>query len=176
MGVVQIRQGAGTFITAGPPVLGSEPLSFLAALHGFTSGQMFEARLSLELSVAALAAERATADSLMIIADETTAMFASMGDPEAFLQHDIRFHRAVAAAAANPVLSALVDMVASLFERVRRDTIRNAQDLRQAAEEHRAIYQALRAHDPDQARRTMNDHLRRAQLTQSLEAHRAATP
>jgi len=59
MGVVQIRQGAGTFITGGPPMLGSEPLSFLAALHGFTRDQMFEARLVLEVAVAGLAAERA---------------------------------------------------------------------------------------------------------------------
>jgi len=170
MGVVTIRQGAGTFITAGPPVLDSEPLSFLAALHGFTSSQMFEARLSLELSVAALAAERATPESIMEIGDETTAMFASMNDPDAFLLHDIRFHRAIARASSNPVLSALVEMVSSLFHRVRRDTIRQANDLREAAEEHRAIYQAIRAHDPEDARRAMNDHLRRSQRTQAMEA------
>ena len=36
MGVTESRQGAGTFITEGPPKLGAGPLSFLAALHGFT--------------------------------------------------------------------------------------------------------------------------------------------
>jgi DNA-binding transcriptional regulator YhcF (GntR family) len=64
MGVVQIRQGAGTFITAGPPVLGSEPLSFLAALHGFTRAQMFEARLVLEVTVAGLAEVRYTLNTV----------------------------------------------------------------------------------------------------------------
>ena len=41
MGVVQSRHGSGTFIPAGPPMLGSEPLSFLAALHGFSYGGVF---------------------------------------------------------------------------------------------------------------------------------------
>ena len=36
MGVVTTRQGAGTFITAGPPALVNEPLGMLAALHGIT--------------------------------------------------------------------------------------------------------------------------------------------
>ena len=49
IGVLQTRHGAGTFITDGPPTLGSEPLSFLAALHGFTRDEMFEARRALEV-------------------------------------------------------------------------------------------------------------------------------
>jgi len=39
MGVVQSRHGSGTYIPDGPPALVSEPLSFLAALHGFTNSE-----------------------------------------------------------------------------------------------------------------------------------------
>ena len=120
MGVVQIRQGAGTFITGGPPVLGSEPLRFLAALHGFSRAQMFEARLVLEVAVAGLAAERATPDTLMVISDETTGMFASLDQPGAFLDHDIRFHQAVAAASGNPILASVVEMVSKMFYEFRQ--------------------------------------------------------
>lgn len=169
MGVLQIRQGSGTFITSGPPALDSGPLSFLAALHGFTRRQMFEARMSLEVSVAGLAAERANAETLIAISDETTAMFASLRDPDAFLRHDIAFHRAVAVAADNPVLSSMVEMVSSIFEQLRRLTIRNARDLRQAADEHRQIYQAIRHHNPAKARQFMADHLRRAERSQVAE-------
>ena len=140
MGVVQIRQGAGTFMTAGPPTLDSAPLSYLAALHGFTRRQMFEARLALETTVAALAAERANPDTLIAISEATTAMFASLDQPSLFLDCDIQFHRAVAAAAGNPVLAAMVDMVAAVFQHVRSRTITHATDLKIAADEHRAIY------------------------------------
>jgi GntR family transcriptional repressor for pyruvate dehydrogenase complex len=169
MGVVQIRQGAGTFITGGPPVLGSEPLSFLAALHGFTRAQMFEARLVLEVDVAGLAAERAAPEKVMAISDETTGMFASLDAPGAFLDHDIRFHQAVAAASENPILASLVEMVSKLFYELRRQSIGVATDKKQAAEEHRLIYQAIRARDPERARQAMANHLRRASLTQAQE-------
>jgi GntR family transcriptional regulator, transcriptional repressor for pyruvate dehydrogenase complex len=169
MGVVQIRQGAGTFITGGPPVLGSEPLSFLAALHGFTRSQMFEARLVLEVAVAGLAAERAAPEKVMAISDETTGMFASLDAPSAFLEHDIRFHQAVAAASDNPILASVVEMVSKMFYELRRRSIGEAKDLKQAADEHRAIYQAIRARDATRAREAMASHLRRAALTQALE-------
>jgi GntR family transcriptional repressor for pyruvate dehydrogenase complex len=171
MGVVQTRHGAGTFIAAGPPTLGSEPLSFLAALHGFTRAEMFEARLVLEVTVAGLAAQRAreAPDKLIAISDETTGMFASLDNPDMFLEHDIQFHRAVAAASGNPILSSLVEMVSALFREVRRATIGRAHDLKEAAEEHRAIYQAIRAHEPDRAREAMHAHLTRAERTQQQE-------
>jgi GntR family transcriptional repressor for pyruvate dehydrogenase complex len=169
MGVVQIRPGAGSFIAAGPPTLGTDALSFQAALHGFTRDQMFEARLVLEVAAAGMAAERATSDWLALISDETTGMFASMDDPQAFLLHDIAFHRAVASACDNPILSSLVGMVSELFRQQRRQTIGRASDLKEAAEEHRRVYLAIKAHDPGRARRTMTDHLDRAYRTQASE-------
>ena len=169
MGVVQSRHGAGTFIRGGPPTLGSEPLSFLAALHGFTRDEMFEARRVLEVGVAGLAAERATGDQLASISEEITGMYASMDDPQAFLVHDIRFHRAVATAAGNPILASLVEMVSEIFYEQRRRTVEQAGDMKEAADLHRAIYQALRTHDPDRARRAMDDHLSLARARQATE-------
>ena len=66
-GLVVIRHGAGSFVADGPPVLDSEPLSFLAALHGFSRREMFEARRTLEVGVAGFAAERATDADLAAI-------------------------------------------------------------------------------------------------------------
>jgi GntR family transcriptional repressor for pyruvate dehydrogenase complex len=169
MGVVQSRHGAGTFIRSGPPVLGSEPLSFLAALHGFTRDEMFEARRVLEVGVAGLAAERATGEHLASIAEEITGMYASLDEPLAFLRHDIRFHRAIAAASGNPILASLVEMVSALFYEQRRKTATRAHDLRESAEMHRSIYNALRVRDVDRSRQMMNEHLVLSQQRQHLE-------
>src|SRR5262247_1327013 len=92
MGVVRSRHGSGTFIPDGPPSLGSEPLSFLAALHGFTREEMYEARRIMEVGAAGLAAERATPEQLAALAEEVASLFASMQDPQRFLVHDINFH------------------------------------------------------------------------------------
>src|SRR5512140_3541281 len=70
MGVVVSRRGAGTFIANGPPTFGTEPLSLLASLHGFTQNEMFGARMVLEVGVAALAAQNATPEQLATMAEE----------------------------------------------------------------------------------------------------------
>ena len=169
MGVTESRQGAGTFITGGPPRLGAGPLSFLAALHGFTRDEIFEARKVLEVGAAGLAAESGLADRLAPMAEEVTGMFASMGEPQTFLVHDVRFHRAVAAAGGNPVLLALVEMVSSLVYETRRVTVEHAHDLKESAEMHRRIYQAIRDKDPQRARAEMARHLDLARMAQASE-------
>jgi GntR family transcriptional repressor for pyruvate dehydrogenase complex len=174
MGVTESRQGAGTFITGGPPRLGAGPLSFLAALHGFTRDEMFEARKVLEVGSAGMAAERGLTDRLAPMAEEVTGMFASLTEPQTFLIHDVRFHRAVAAAAGNPVLLALIEMISSLVYEQRRMTVERAHDLKESAEMHRRIYQAIRDRDPLRAREEMSRHLdlaRQAQASEELPAH-----
>ena len=168
-GVLVIRQGAGTFVADGPPVLDSEPLNYLAALHGFTHHEMFEARRTLEAGVAGLAAETATGADLAAIADEVTGMFASLDEAQVFLVHDIRFHRAVAAASHNPILASIVEMVSGLFYELRRQTADRARDRRPAAEMHRKIYQAIRGQDKERAEAAMREHLLIAEREQQIE-------
>jgi GntR family transcriptional repressor for pyruvate dehydrogenase complex len=169
LGVVESRHGAGSFITAGPPRLTTSPLSLLAALHGFTRDEMFEARRVLEVGAAGLAATHAAGGDLALMAEEVTGMFASLQDPQAFLVHDVRFHRAVAAGSHNPVLAALVEMVSALVYERRRRTVERARDLKESAEMHRRIYSAIRDHDPDRARDEMSEHLDLARMAQASE-------
>jgi GntR family transcriptional regulator, transcriptional repressor for pyruvate dehydrogenase complex len=169
VGIVEPRHGAGSFITAGPPKLSASPLSLMAALYGFTRDEMFEARCALEVAAAAHAAQRATGDDLALMAEEVAGMFASLLQPQAFLVHDVRFHRAVAQGSHNPVLAALVEMVSGLVYERRRLTVEHARDLTESAEMHRRIYSAIRERDPDRARREMSQHLDLARMAQASE-------
>jgi GntR family transcriptional repressor for pyruvate dehydrogenase complex len=169
LGVVSARQGAGTFITAGPPVLASEPLGLLTALHGISRDRLFEARRVLESSIAALAAERANGDQVAAMSHEITGMFATLERPEAFLRHDFRFHRAVATGANNLVLGAFVGMMTALHLEAQRAGGGETRDgLRDAADRHRRIYQAIRNHDAEAARAAMDENLGLAQAGQAL--------
>jgi len=171
MGVVQSRHGSGTYIPDGPPAFNTDALSFLAALHGFTREEMYEARRILEVGAAGLAAERATPEQVATLAEEVASLFASMQAPQVFLVHDINFHRGVATASGNPIVASLVEMVSALYYERRRETAIRAseRDLRDAAEMHRRIYQAIRAKDADTARRAMHDHLIQASRHQAQE-------
>ena len=169
-GLLVIRHGAGTFVADGPPMLDSEPLSLLAALHGFTRKQMFEARRILEVSIARMAAERA-------------ARRAARGDlrrgqracsPPAtirrrFCVHDIRFHDAVGTASGNPILASVVEMISAMFYEQRRKTADRGGDLRPVADVHWHIYQAIRDREPGRAANLMSEHLIQAERDQQAE-------
>jgi GntR family transcriptional repressor for pyruvate dehydrogenase complex len=177
VGILQSRQGAGTFVVERDesPTLDSNPLRMMAALHGFTSDEMFEARLALEMSIAGLAAVRATPEHITLMSEEIAGMYASLDDPEQYLVHDMRFHQTIAAASNNRILTSLMNMIATILFDSRSKTVKRAKDLKQSAEQHHNIYRAMREHDAEAARQSMHDHLVRTQEAQRLEEQSAKT-
>ncbi len=175
MGVLKSRHGAGTFVSSGPPALDSSSLTVLGALHGFLPWQMFEARLVIEASVASLAAERATDEHIAELAEEVAEMYASLGDPQEYLIHDVRFHRTIARAAGNPILAALMETITANLYDNRRLTVENSHDLKESAEMHREIYRSIRSHNPLQAKLNMEHHLNLARMAQAAERNTPQT-
>src|SRR5215469_3270941 len=169
MGIMKIRHGVGTFVADGPPDIGKASLSFMGALHGFQSWQMFEARIILESNLAALAAERGKEEHHAALAEEVAEMFASLDAPAEYLVHDVLFHRIIAQASGNPILAAIMETVTSSMYDKRRKTVERAIDLRESAEMHREIYRAIRTRNPEEARKLMENHLRMAQAAQGME-------
>lgn len=171
VGVLKSKQGAGTFVVeaAASPALDSNPLRLLASLHGFSSAEMFEARLLLEMAITGLAAERATSEHLAALAEELAEMFATLDEPEEYLVHDMRFHQIIAAASGNRIITALMNMVASILFDVRSKTVHRAHDLKESADMHRQIFRSIREGNIEAARNAMRDHLLLAQKAQAEE-------
>lgn len=171
VGVLKSKQGAGTFVVEAnaSPVLDSNPLRLMASLNGFSSAEMFEARLLLEMAIAGLAAERATGDHLAAMAEELAEMFATLDEPEEYLVHDMRFHQTIAAASGNRIITALMNMVASILFDARSRTVHRAHDLKESAEMHRQIFRSIREGGTESARNAMRDHLLLAQKAQAEE-------
>ena len=169
MGVMKVRHGVGTFVADGPAEFGKGSMSLMSALHGFQSWQMFEARLILESHLAALAAERGKEEHHTALAEEVAEIFASVDSPADFLIHDVLFHRILSQASGNPILAALMETITSALYDKRRKTVERSTDLRESAEMHRRLYRAIRARDPIEARKLMEQHLRMAQTAQEME-------
>src|SRR6266702_2385798 len=169
IGVLTSRHGSGTYIAEGPPARDSEPLRMRAELHRFTPDEMFETRKLLEVGLAGLAAQHAQPDHLAVMAEEVAEMYAALADPQEYLVHDIRFHRAIAAASGNPTLATLVEMVSAVLYERRRETIDRAHDFKESLELHQQLYRAIRARQPEEARAAMSEHILRAQQAFALE-------
>lgn len=167
LGVVETRQGDGTYVTALDATKLLGPLTLFADRQMTAEpAQLLHVRRVLEAESAALAARTATdeqldeiselldrGDALLEVAEEDT-------DIDAIIDVDTRFHRSIALAAGNPLLAALID---SLAGRTYRTRVWRALEQRGATAatqgEHRAILEEIRRRDPDRARIRMQQHL-----------------
>jgi DNA-binding FadR family transcriptional regulator len=165
MGVLDTRQGDGTYVTSLEPDLLLAPLTFVVDLHGGDRARHFLAvRRVLECEAAARAAQLMEESSLhqahrvLDLAEELLA--AKKLDREALMDADREFHRILSEAAANPVLSALIESISGPIARARQlRGVSQEGALRLTVREHRAILAAVEARDPDRARLRMAVHL-----------------
>jgi GntR family transcriptional repressor for pyruvate dehydrogenase complex len=67
-------------------------------------------------------------------------------------------------------------MISTLYFEHRRRTTRTREQLRDVAIMHRNIYHAVRAHDPERARREMNTHLPRPRFAAATDIARPVAP
>ena len=157
---IQSVRGVGNFVVEAAPER-PRPAHLTSQVLAFTGSALEEMRRLVEGGGAALAAERATAEQCIVLAEEVSNLYAAVGDPPLFLVHDVRFHRAVAAASGNPLLASAVDQLTeAALDRARgRVPLASADALRHMAATHRRIYHAIRDHDAGRARAEMEAHL-----------------
>ena len=162
MGIIHAKPGAGTYIADSLPEIFTEPMRFMALINNTSIEELFEARRIIESGLAELAAERATADDIQSLLNELEGMRATIGDPENFLMHDVRFHQAIAHTANNKLMSLVMDTIAQMLFHIRRQTIARATDMDEAIDWHQKIIEAIRKHDAKRAKDTVSNHLRAA--------------
>ena len=169
MGVLETRQGDGTYVTSLDSGLLLAPMGFLVDL------QTPENRFHLHAVRRVLETEAASRAALYIddaALDKAGAILQSVAplvsqpmvhqdvDHEAFVEADIAFHRVIALAAQNTALAALIDALASRTARARVWMgLQSDGQIQRAHDEHLAILGALRLHEPDRARLLMDHHL-----------------
>jgi len=165
LGILETRQGDGTYVTRLDParLLGS--MGFFVDLHSDGSAQPFHAvRRLLETEAAGLAATRIDTDALAraraVLDGVRDILSTAPVDHEAFIATDIEFHRIVAEQCGNPVLAALVDAFGSRTARTRLwRGLHDEGSEERTWHEHDAIWRALATGDADAARIRMAAHL-----------------
>jgi GntR family transcriptional repressor for pyruvate dehydrogenase complex len=159
LGVAEMRQGDGTYLTTLDPISLMKPVGLVLALNDGGLEQLFEARKIVEPGLAALAARRISDEAAAELHRVAEASAAALDDPEAFMLADIELHALIARAADNAVLIRLLDSVAGMGIASRRRTGRLAPVREQSAHDHREIAAAIAAHDPEAAGAAMLRHL-----------------
>jgi DNA-binding FadR family transcriptional regulator len=165
MGVLETRQGDGTYVTRLDASLLLAPMGFVVDLQdGSGTHHLHAVRRTLETEAAALAAQHITAAALTAAAEllhrNEAELTLDQPNHETVIENDIAFHRIIAEAAGNPVLSALIEALGgrTMRDRLSRSIAQPGAD-ETSHREHLSILAALTTHDPDRARTRMAAHL-----------------
>ncbi len=165
-GLVRSRQGSGVFVA---DLEAHRPLEFDPAVLGSIDAvvHVVEVRRVLESEMAALAAERATRAQVAGLKRALVAIDAAVVEGRDGVAEDLAFHRAIAEATGNPQFSRLLAFLEQYLREGMRITrgneARRGDFMDQVRAEHRAIVDAIAAHDPVAARRRAAEHMRRGQ-------------
>lgn len=150
--VVDVRRGDGTYVTSLEPALLLEAISFGLDLHNDRSVlELFAVRRILESHAAGLAAQRVDAAQIAALVDEVDAVDGATSLDE-LVAHDVRLHRLIATFSGNRYLAGLIESLSANTVRAR---VWRGLTQEGAAErtlvEHRALVEALAAHDVERA-------------------------
>lgn len=166
-GLVRTQRNVGAVVAQSGIRAVEGIFSDVLALSGDESEALSETRDLIERQIIGLAVERATEDDIARLTETQVAFEAATAAGHDGLDLDLAFHLQIADAARNPVLRALLGLLAP-------DLIRRARAVRecdggravQAAQDHRAILNAIVARDREAACSALSRHLDRGARSQ----------
>jgi GntR family transcriptional repressor for pyruvate dehydrogenase complex len=151
MGVLESRQGGGTYVTDLSPSRLTKSMQFVIRIDDQSAEALSEARALVEKEMICLAVDRITTEELARLES-----FLPMGerlkdDPVGFRVMDLEFHTLIWEAAGNPFLKRIAEGLYSTGVEYRRIASELENVLSKSAKEHIEIYEALRTQDSDRA-------------------------
>jgi GntR family transcriptional repressor for pyruvate dehydrogenase complex len=160
MGLVESRQGSGIYVRNNPIPSISRALTFSVTPEEHSVASLFEFRTVLEVAATEQAALRRTDAQLAAIerAAAATAKAAPHFTDDVWHNADQEFHHAISEASGNPYIAVAIDAV----RQMQRDVTRLVREMRGsvgAAEQHRAIAEAIAARCPERAAAAMRAHI-----------------
>jgi GntR family transcriptional repressor for pyruvate dehydrogenase complex len=175
MGILTQRVGDGTYFNTALPTALSEPIDFLCLLGSISREELFDLRLLVEPTLAARAAERATAADLQALHASLKTMRANRGHPLHFLEHDVAFHDLIFRIAGNRACGLLFTVIhralltTFLGMPLQSNTTMGF---------HRSIVEAIEQRKPRETYQRMEAHLlsSRSVLRENRERQKTVTP
>jgi GntR family transcriptional regulator, transcriptional repressor for pyruvate dehydrogenase complex len=159
LGVVETRQGAGSYLKGNAENLLPQSIEWGLLLNRPETLDLAEARAHLEIVTVQLATERATPEDLEALQAAQQRMVDAVGDATAFVDADVAFHLEIARIARNSVLAGMLSGIRSLLEVWIRRASRGEASTNRTLREHRRIVDAITTGNRDLATGAMQVHM-----------------
>ena len=159
IGVLESRPKHGISVREFDPQAFFKYLSFAPYIKKHTVIEMFELRLAVDLGIVEMAVERVEEDELKAMSQHIEAMKGALKNPVEFYTHDWAFHFAIYRATGNPSIQAFGRVLVEFFVTANREWWDRDQDVEpEQFDNHKRIFLALQAQDPDGMRQAIRDH------------------
>lgn len=164
MGLIEIRQGEGTYVKEFDTNQINFPLSTAILMNSEDIAHLLEVRKILEAGTVSSAAQKRNDFHLQAMENALNEMQKANGDEELGEKADLQFHLAIAESSQNPLLISLMNHVSGLIGETMKETRKLWLYSKQTTtdrlhDEHYDIYKAIKEQDADQARILMLNHI-----------------
>jgi GntR family transcriptional repressor for pyruvate dehydrogenase complex len=179
MGLVEMKQGEGTFVKQFDTNQISFPLSTAILMNKDDIKNLLEVREIIELGTASAAARKRMDHHLVLMERVLDEMRGSSGNEELGEEADLQFHMAIAESAQNSLLLNLMNQVSGMMVETMKETRKvwlysKQTTLEQLTDEHYSIYKAIKDKDEHKARYYMGIHLENVEEILRKYYHSAA--
>ncbi len=157
-GLIEVRSGSGLRVAAVDASTVSESMSLFLRGGTLDFEKVHEVRALLEVHMAGLAAERASAADVERLRGVHDRMVAEARDVEAAARDDLEFHRMIALATHNELFLVLMDSIGGALIDIRRENLGSG-STPMTLGQHELVLERIAAHDPHGARVAMATHL-----------------
>jgi GntR family transcriptional repressor for pyruvate dehydrogenase complex len=165
--LLEARPGGGTVVRAptAEAVAQSMRLFLRAGQTELNYDKVHEVRRLLEVEIAGLAAKRRTDEDLERMETILNEVSSVGSDRDLLAENDVNFHAALARATHNELFSLLLDSIADIMLTVRQLGFSVPGMPARTLKYHQAIFEQVKAGNPELARRAMTEHLVEAEET-----------
>lgn len=161
LGLLEIRQGDGTYLRKGSSTVLPQVIQWGMLLDKQHIDSLLDARRVIEIGLAELAAERRTDSDLAELQERLELLRASIDDSNVWVTCDVNFHLQVAVSAHSETLSDVLHRLRSLLEMSMSHNQAQSEGNLTKFGEHERVFLAIRDQDPAEASRAMREHMDR---------------
>ncbi len=162
MGLVEQRQGQGTFVKSHRSMYMDNPLREVMEGEDVKLFDLLEVRMGLEVNAVGLAAERATPEDIQALETCVQDMLSRVEEGLVGSDEDVSFHMAIAYTTKNPAQIYLMKSFYDLmFHGIResRFYLQEKGNLQKMGQQHWEVLEHIKRHDAPAAQEAMKEHI-----------------